>query len=153
MPRVSTKTSSRKKAGPSVKRAPAKRVRSTAAKAVPKTGASNAPVPKQVTTAIREPYTKAQLLSTLADSTGMAKRDVAAVFDELGTLIERHVKKRAAGTFTLPGLMKIRTTRKPATKARKGRNPFTGEEIMIAAKPARTAVKVLPLKALKQMVE
>lgn len=153
MPRVSTKTSSRKKAVRRVKRAPVKRGRSTAVKAARKTGTNNAPVPKQVTTAIREPYTKAQLLSALADNTGVAKRDVAAVFDELAAIIERHIKKRAAGTFTLPGLMKIRTTRKPATRARKGRNPFTGEEIMIAAKPARTAVKVLPLKALKQMVE
>ena len=86
-------------------------------------------------------------------NTGVAKRDVIAVLGELGTVIERHVKKRGAGQFTLPGLLKIRTTRKPATKARKGRNPFTGEEIMIKAKPARTVVKISPLKNLKEMVD
>ena len=76
-----------------------------------------------------------------------------AVVDELNSIIERHVRKRAVGQFTLPGLMKIRTARKPATKSRKGRNPFTGEEIMIKAKPARTVVKITALKGLKEMVQ
>lgn len=97
--------------------------------------------------------TKTQLLTALAENTGVAKKDVAAVLDELSVIIERHVKKRAVGTFTLPGLLKIRTVRKKATRARKGRNPFTGEEIMIAAKPARTVVKVTPLMKLKSMVD
>ncbi len=104
------------------------------------------------TTAIREPYTKAQLLATLAENTGVEKKDVAAVLKELNAVIERHIMKRAAGHFTLPGLMKIRTTRKPATRARKGRNPFTGDEIMIKAKPAHTVVKISALKGLKEMV-
>ena len=54
--------------------------------------------------------------------------------------------------FNVPGLMKIKVVRKPATKARKGINPFTGEETMFKAKPARNVVKVTPLKALKDMV-
>jgi nucleoid DNA-binding protein len=74
------------------------------------------------------------------------------VFDELEILIERHIKKRATGQFTLPGLMKIEVKRKPATKARKGINPFTGEETMFKAKPARNVVKVRPLKKMKDMV-
>lgn len=153
MPRVSAKKSSTKRAVRSVKAAPRKRVSRTAARAAPrKTTAKKAAAPKQVTTAIREPYTKAELLNALAENTGVAKRDVVAVFDELSATIERHVKKRGAGTFTLPGLVKIRTVRRPAAKARRGRNPFTGEEIMIAAKPARTVVKVSPLKGLKEMV-
>ena len=65
--------------------------------------------------------------------------------------MEGHLKKRGAGQFTLPGLMKIVTQKKPATKARKGINPFTGEETTFAAKPARTMVKVRPLKKLKDM--
>lgn len=105
------------------------------------------------TTAIRDPLTKSQLLTTLSEETGLTRKDVAAVLDELGNVIHRHLKKRAVGTFTMPGLMKIKTQRKPAVRARKGVNPFTGEETMFKAKPARTVVKVQPLKGLKDMVE
>lgn len=102
---------------------------------------------------IRDPLNKSQLLNALADNTGLARKEVAAVLDELGTVIHRHLKKRGAGQFTMPGLFKIKTTRKPATKARKGINPFTGEETIFKAKPARTVVKVQPLKGLKEMVQ
>ena len=106
------------------------------------------------TTAIKEPLTKAQLLATLAEETGLAKKECALVLDELANVVSRHLKKRGgAGTFTMPGMFKIKTLRKPATKARKGTNPFTGEEAMFKAKPARTVVKIQPLKALKDMVE
>ena len=74
------------------------------------------------------------------------------MFDELTSIINGHVKKNAAGLFTMPGLMKVKVVRKPATKARKGINPFTGEPTVFKAKPARNVVKVLPLKALKEMV-
>jgi hypothetical protein len=79
---------------------------------------------------------------------------VASVLDELGDIIERHVKKRAVGEFTFPGLLKIKTVKKPAQKARKNvPNPFKPGELMdVAAKPASTKVKVLPLKKLKDMV-
>ena len=66
--------------------------------------------------------------------------------------MESHLKKGAPGEFTVPGLMKCKVIRKPATKARKGINPFTGEEVMFKAKPARNVIKVRPLKALKEMV-
>ena len=65
--------------------------------------------------------------------------------------ISRFIKKRGPGTFTLPGLLKVKTQRKPATKARPGVNPFTGEQTVFKAKPARTIVKIQPLKALKDM--
>jgi len=97
--------------------------------------------------------TKSQVFAALAEKTGLAKRDVSGIFDELGGLIGKQLKGRSApGMFTVPGLMKITVTRKPATKARPGVNPFTGEEIMIKAKPARNVVKVRPLKGLKDMV-
>ena len=70
----------------------------------------------------------------------------------LGTLIGKNLGKRGPGAFKLPGLMKVKVTRKPATKARKGINPFTKEETVFKAKPARNVVKILPLKALKDMV-
>ncbi len=109
-------------------------------------------MPKARAGAISEPLTKAKLLSALADETGLTRREVGAVMDELSRLVGRHLRKRGgAGQFTLPGLLKIKTVRKPATRARKGKNPFTGEEMMFKAKPARTVVKIQPLKGLKEM--
>ncbi len=104
-------------------------------------------------TALREAMTKTQLIASLSESTGLPKKDVAAVLDELGVLIERHIKKPAVGTFTLPGLLKIRRVRKAARKARTMVSPFSGEEIEVSAKPASTAVKVQPLTGLRRMVE
>ena len=115
---------------------------------MPKAKAAESP---RKLTAISTPYTKAQLLTAIADNTGLTKKDVGAVMDELGALVGRHLKKRGAGQFTLPGLLKVKTVRKPATRARKGINPFTGAETTFKAKPARTIVKVQPLKNLKDM--
>jgi nucleoid DNA-binding protein len=99
-------------------------------------------MPKARTGAISEPLTKTQLLSLLAEESGMTRRDVGTVMDELSRIVGRHLRKRGgSGQFTLPGLLKIKTIRKPATRARKGKNPFTGEEMMFKAKPARTVVK------------
>ena len=103
-------------------------------------------------TAVRQPMTKAQLLSAVAEETGLTRKQVADVMESLGGQIQRHIKKRGPGTFTLPSLLKIRTVRKPARRARKGINPFTGEETTFAAKPAHTVVKIQPLKGLKDMV-
>jgi len=100
---------------------------------------------------IKDPLTKTQLFTEIAERTDMKKKDVATVFEELASIINGHVKRNAAGVFTLPGLLKIKVVRKPATKARKGINPFTGEPTVFKAKPARNVVKVLPLKALKEM--
>lgn len=104
-------------------------------------------------TAIQERYNKTQILSEIAENTGLTKKEVGAVMDELSDLIERHVKKRAVGEFVMPGLFKIVTVKKPAVKARKGINPFTGEETMFKAKPASIAIKVRPLKKLKEMAQ
>ena len=103
-------------------------------------------------TAVKQPMTKAQLLSAIAEETGLTRNQVTSVMESLGGQIQRHIKKRGPGTFTLPGLLKIKTMRKPARKARKGVNPFTGEETTFAAKPAHTVVKIQPLKGLKDMV-
>ena len=103
-------------------------------------------------TAVQQPMTKAQLLSVIAEETGLTRKQIAEVMDSLSGQIQRHIKKRGPGTFTLPGLLKIKTVRKPARKARKGINPFTGEEATFAAKPAHTVVKIQPLKGLKDMV-
>lgn len=102
--------------------------------------------------ATQKPPTKSEIFSKIADDTGLSKKDVAAVFESLNGQIKKNVGKRGPGLFTVPGLMKIKVIKKPATKARKGINPFTGEETVFKAKPARKAVKVLPLKGLKDMV-
>ncbi|MBT8079944.1 MAG: HU family DNA-binding protein [Gammaproteobacteria bacterium] len=97
--------------------------------------------------------TKSEIYANIADETGLTKKDVAAVFESLAGQIKRNLGGRGApGLFTVPGLMKMRVVKKPARKARKGVNPFTGEEMMFKAKPASKAVKVVPLKGLKDMV-
>jgi nucleoid DNA-binding protein len=103
-------------------------------------------------TAVRKPMTKSAIINEIAENAGLNKKQVITVFDELSTLIERHIKKRGPGQFSLPGLMKIEVKRKPATKARKGINPFTGAETVFKAKPARKVVKIRPLKKVKDMV-
>lgn len=123
----------------------------TKKKAKKKTAAKKT-APAKPLKSYKEPMTKSALYMTIAENTGLKKKDVVAVFDELTTLINGHVKKNAAGLFTMPGLMKVKVIRKPATKARKGINPFTGEPTVFKAKPARNVVKVLALKALKEMV-
>ena len=107
--------------------------------------------PAKRLTAIKDRYSKTQLLSDIADKTELSRKQVGSVIDELTDLIERHIKKGACGEFVLPGMMKVTTVKKPARKARKGINPFTGEETMFKAKPASIQVKVRPLKKLKEM--
>jgi len=103
------------------------------------------------TTAVKKPMTKSEILNEVAGKTELTKKQVSAVFDEFAVIIERHIKKRSPGQFTFPGLFKIEVKHKPATKARKGINPFTGEETVFSAKPARRAVKIRPLKKVKEM--
>lgn len=107
---------------------------------------------KKVAAAGKKPPTKSEILATIADDTELSKNDVAAVLESLTTLIGKNIGSRGPGTFNLPGLMKIKVNVKPKTKARKGINPFTGEEMMFKAKPARKVVKIAPLKSLKEMV-
>src|SRR5881409_3533631 len=97
--------------------------------------------------------TKSQMFQELADRTGLARKEVATVVDELTNYIKQQVGKKGPGIFTLSGLLKVKRVEKPATKARMGRNPQTGQEIPIAAKPKRTVVKALALKALKEVVK
>ena len=102
---------------------------------------------------IKDRYTKTQILTEIAESTELSKKQVTAVLDELSDMIERHIKKRACGEFILPGLLKIHSQKVPAKKAKKGvPNPFKPGELMdVAAKPASIKVKVRPLKKLKDM--
>ena len=96
--------------------------------------------------------TKSEVISGIADSTDLTKKQVSSVFDTMSAQIKKNLGRSGPGAYTVPGLMKIIVVRKPATKARKGINPFTGEETMFKAKPARNVVKIRPLKNLKDMV-
>ena len=138
------------------KAAKATTAKKTKTNAAPKAAAAAKPV-KQVMPLSKvqpagTPRTKSEIMGVLAETTGLSKRDVANVFTSLSDLISKDVGKKGCGLFTVPGLMKVRRISKPATKARKGINPFTGEETTFKAKPARNVVKIRPLKALKDMV-
>lgn len=102
---------------------------------------------------VNKALNKSQMLSCIADQAGISKKQVSCVFDELAYIIECHLKKGGVGDFVLPGLMKCKVVRKPATKARKGINPFTGEPTTFKAKPARNVVKIRPLKKMKEMAK
>ena len=127
--------------------AAAKSSKKAVKKASPKKQAPTKNVP-----AAKTAMTKSAILDEISGSTGLTKKQVSSVFDELTTLIESHIKKGAVGQFALPGLMKIEVKRKPATKARRGINPFTGQETVFKARPARNVVKIRPLKKVKDMV-
>lgn len=130
------------------KKATVRAVKKVAAKpAVRKTEAR-----KNASLKVTTPLKKAQLYSHLSECNGVSRKEVAGIFEALSEVMESHLKKGAPGEFTVPGLMKCKVIRKPATKARKGINPFTGEPTMFKAKPARNVIKVRPLKALKEMV-
>ena len=127
-------------------------------KTTKKTAAKKAPAKKAAPVkklpAIGKKQTKSQIIAAIAEDTGLSKKEVAAVFSSLSDLITRHIKRRGSGEFTIPDTgVKIRRVKKPARKARMGRNPATGEPMKIPAKPASTAVKVTALKALKDVVK
>ncbi len=134
---------------PVVKKQPVKRVatKKKAVKAVAKKSAV-----KRLGV-VSKALNKSQVLTYIADQSGIPKKQVSAIFDELAYVVECHLKKGGAGEFVFPGLLKCKVVRKPATKARKGINPFTGEPTTFKAKPARNVVKIRPLKKIKEMVK
>jgi len=109
-------------------------------------------VPARKITAVKQPMTKSAIIDEITQNTQLNKKQVSSVLEELAILIERHIKKRAPGQFTLPGLMKVEVKKKPATKKREGINPRTGEKMVIKAKPAHRVVKIKPLKRVKDMI-
>ena len=94
--------------------------------------------------------TKSEVLTQISKDTALSRKQVSSVFDSLSGVIKKSL--RGNGLFTMPGLMKLKVVKKPATKAREGINPFTGEKMTFKAKPASKKVRVLPLKSHKAMV-
>jgi nucleoid DNA-binding protein len=97
--------------------------------------------------------TKSAMFQELAEKTQLSRKQVAEVFDALEGFIQLQVSKKGPGIVALPNLLKIKRVEKAATKPRPGRNPQTGEAIIIKGKPKRTVIKVLALKKLKEMVK
>lgn len=95
--------------------------------------------------------TKSEIYATLAESADVTRKQVAAMFDGMATIMKKDLT-RGPKVFSVPGLMKVTVIHKPATKARKGINPFTNEPTIFKAKPAHKVVKVRALKGLKDMV-
>lgn len=139
---------------PAKKKAPAKKpaAKKAAAPVAKKAAAKAASAPKKALK-VSEAMSKTAILTHIAEATELSRKQVQSVFDELSTVIEAHVSKKGVGEFTLPGLMKVMVINKPATKARKGINPFTGEETVFKAKPASRKIKIRPLKKLKDMAD
>src|SRR5690606_22897363 len=126
----------------------AKKATKAVKKAAPKKAAAAAK-PAAAPKAIKEALTKSGLVSHIAESTGVAAKDVRAVTSALEGAVHGSISKKGVGSFTLPGLLKITSVKVPAKPKRKGINPFTKEEQWFAAKPASVKVKVRPLKKLK----
>lgn len=143
MPKKTSKTASKK---PAVKAAPLK------SKKVP--AVKKAVVPKTPKLSIPEaPYKKTELFRTIAEQAGLNNKEVQKVLETLETIMKLHVSKKGPGQFVLPGIFKMIVVTKPATKPRTGKNPFTGEEMVFKAKPARRAVKTRILKKFKAEIE
>lgn len=115
--------------------------KTTKAKAAPKAAPTIKP--------IKDAMSKSALIAHLAEQASVEAKHVKAVLAALEHTVLGAVHKKGAGNFTLPGLFKINAVQVPAKPKRKGKNPFTGEEQVFAAKPATVKVKVRPLKKLK----
>lgn len=123
-----------------------------AKKAAPKAAESKA-APASGEKSAPKPATKTEFYGALAEKTGLTKKQVASVFDALLDEAKSQLgSKKGAGVINVPNMMRIKVVHKPATKARPGFNPATKQPIMIKAKPARKAIKILPLKGLKDLI-
>ena len=124
-----------------------------AKKAAPKAAEPKAaPAPHPPRSGRQGPPPRRTSTTRLSEKTGLNKKEIASVFDAMGELIAKELGKKGPGLFVIPGLLKLKVVRKPATKAKQGINPFTKEPMTIKAKPARNVVKAVPLKSLKDLV-
>lgn len=139
---------------PKKPKASAQKAKSATKKKVSAGNKKAAAAPKKVSVSgpVKKAMNKTELFEAIAEETNLTKKEIKMVFESLSNQIERHIKPRGAGECTLPGLMKIKTIKKKATKERKGINPFTGQPTVFKGRPAHTVVKIRPLAKLKIMV-
>lgn len=93
---------------------------------------------------------KSELIGKISEEHSLSKRDVKGVIESVAAIGYKELKKN--GAFVVPGFAKFVVVKKPATKARKGINPFTKEETIFKAKPARKVIKARPVKGVKDAV-
>jgi nucleoid DNA-binding protein len=96
--------------------------------------------------------TKAQITTSLAESTGLDKKAVNGVLDALSVLVAKQLGSSGPGEITIPGLVKLKAKATPATADRQGVNPFTKQPTTIKGKPAGRKVRATPVKALKDQL-
>ena len=138
-----------KKAAP--KAPEAKAAPAPAAPAAPKKAAPTAAAAEKPAARVKS-ATKAEIFSQLAEKTSLTKKQVSGLFEAMDELIKKELSKKGPGLFVIPGLVKLKVVRKPATKEKQGVNPSTKEPMTIKAKPARNVVKAVPLKPLKELI-
>ena len=97
--------------------------------------------------------TKAQVIAEISEFSELDKKSVARVFDKMQELIKKQLGARGPGEFVIPGLLKLKAVKKPATKDREGINPFTKEKTIFKGKPASKKVRATALKALKDLIQ
>lgn len=97
--------------------------------------------------------TKSQVISELAEYLELDKKTVGKFFDGLTEIIKKQLGPRGPGEFVIPGLLKLKAVKKPATKDRPGTNPFTRQPITIKGKPASKKIRASALKALKDLIQ
>lgn len=146
---VAPKAKPAKKVAPKAKAKPALKPTKSATKS---TKINKITTPKKVALSVKKPLTKSQTVEHLSTVTGVKKKEVAHLFDAIISLMEAHLSKKGPGEMNFAGIFKCRVVHKPATKARQGVNPFTGEPMTFSAKPARSVIKIRPLKKLKEVV-
>ncbi len=103
-------------------------------------------------TPTKKPMTKTEVIAHLAEATSLTKQQVSGVFDELAALIQRNLDDQGPGVFAIPNLLQIKVVRKPSVEEHMGINPFTKQEMLFKAKPAKNVVKLVALKGLKDLV-
>jgi nucleoid DNA-binding protein len=102
--------------------------------------------------ASKKPMNKTEVLNALAEGTGLTKEQVAGLLEQLAELIKKNLSDEGPGVFAIPDLLQIKVVRKPEVPEHTGVNPFTKQEMVFKAKPAKNVVKLVPLKGLKTMV-
>lgn len=148
--RTAAKRPAAKKRTTAAKKRPVAKKRTTAKRTTKRTTAKKRTSNSNIAVG-RKPFTKSQFVAALCEQTGLARKDIVSVLECIPDIVSAHVKKQGPEVFSWPGMFKIQVIKKPATKARQGINPFTGESMMFKAKPASRRVKIRPLKQLKEM--
>ncbi len=148
---MARKTTTRKKTTSKKKTTKKAGARATARKKTTTRAAASKPASYKIPKA-EKTRTKSEVFSIIADNTGLTRKQVSEVFDVTKEIIAKDLKKTGPEAVNLAGMMKVTVQRKPATRARKGTNPFTGEPTVFKAKPARNVLKIRPLKAMKELV-